>query len=51
VPKAIQVGTNPCFLVLGPDGRIWCTNTGGTDICVIDPATLDKIASKPGRRP
>src|SRR6185369_5836818 len=45
VLKAIPVGTNPHFLVLGPDGRIWGTNTGGTDIYVIDPATQDKIAS------
>jgi len=37
--------SNPHFLVLGPDGRIWGTNTGGTDIYVIDPATQDKIAS------
>ena len=45
VLKAIPVGTNPHFLVLGPDGRIWGTNTGGTDIYVIDPGTQDKIAS------
>src|SRR5207302_5549745 len=45
VIKAIPVGTNPHFLVLGPDGRIWGTNTGGTDIYVIDPGTQDKIAS------
>src|SRR6202040_1826854 len=45
VVKAIPVGTNPHFLVLGPDGRIWGTNTGGTDIYVIDPVTQDKIAS------
>ena len=45
VIEAIPVGTNPHFLVLGPDGRIWGTNTGGTDIYVIDPATQDKIAA------
>jgi len=45
VLKAIPVGTNPHFLVLGPDGRIGGTNTGGTDIYVIDPTTQDKIAS------
>lgn len=45
VIKSIPVGANPHFLVLGPDGRIWGTNTGGNDIYVIDPATQEKIAS------
>jgi len=39
----------------GPATRTRLVNidNGGTltDICVIDPATQDKIASKPGRRP
>jgi YVTN family beta-propeller protein len=45
VIKTIPVGANPHFLVLGPDGRIWGTNTGGNDIYVIDPATQEKVAS------
>jgi DNA-binding beta-propeller fold protein YncE len=32
VIKTIPVGTNPPFVVLGPDGRIWGTNTGGNDV-------------------
>jgi YVTN family beta-propeller protein len=45
VVKTIPVGNNPHFLVLGPDGRIWGTNTGDDDIFVIDPVTLEKIAT------
>jgi YVTN family beta-propeller protein len=45
VIKTIPVKTNPHFLVLGPDRRIWGTNTGENDIYVIDPATQDKIAT------
>src|SRR5262245_14566596 len=37
--QTIPVRTNPHFLVLGPDKRIWGTNTGENDIYVIDPAT------------
>ena len=43
--KTLPVGANPHFLVLGPDGRIWGTNSGGNDIFVIDPATQSKVAS------
>ncbi len=42
--QTIPVQTNPHFLVLGPDRRIWGTNTGENDIYVIDPATQTKIA-------
>jgi len=45
VIKTIPVGTNPHFLVLGPDGRIWGCNTGGNDIYVIDPQTQSIAAS------
>jgi YVTN family beta-propeller protein len=45
VIKTIPTGSNPHFLVLGPDGLVWGTNTGGSDIYVIDPATQEKIAS------
>jgi YVTN family beta-propeller protein len=45
VIKTIPVKTNPHFLVLGPDRRIWGTNTGENDIYVIDPVTQDKIAT------
>ena len=37
--KTIPVGPNPHFLVLGPDGRIWGTNTGRNDIFMIDTKT------------
>ena len=45
VVKTIVVGANPHFLILGPDGRIWGSNTGDSDIYVIDPATQEKIAT------
>ena len=50
--KSLQVGTNPHFLVVGPKGYVWGTNTGGTDIYVIDPATQDiagtlEVGAKP----
>ena len=45
IVKRLTVGANPHFLVLGPDGRIWGTNTGGTDIYVIDPATQEIAAT------
>lgn len=45
VIETIPVKTNPHFLVLGPDRRIWGTNTGENDIYVIDPATQTKVAS------
>jgi YVTN family beta-propeller protein len=52
VVKTIPVGINPHFLVLGPDGRIWGCNTGDDDIFVIDPVSLEKVASfKVGREP
>lgn len=41
IVKSLQVGTNPHFLVVGPKGYVWGTNTGGTDIYVIDPATQE----------
>jgi len=44
VIQTIPVKTNPHFLVLGPDRRIWGTNTGENDIYVIDPATQTKVA-------
>lgn len=44
VIKTIPVGSNPHFLTLGPDGRIWGANSGGNDIYVIDPATQTKVA-------
>lgn len=37
VIETIPVGTNPHFLVVGPNGYIWGTNTGQNDIFVIDP--------------
>ena len=43
VIQTIPVKTNPHFLVLGPDRRIWGTNTGENDIYVIDPATQTKV--------
>jgi len=52
VVKTLPVGINPHFLVLGPDGRIWGCNTGDDDIFVIDPVSLEKVASfKVGREP
>jgi YVTN family beta-propeller protein len=45
VIKTIEVKENPHFLVLGPDSRIWGTNTGKSDIYVIDPVTQDLITS------
>ena len=42
--QTIPVKTNPHFLVLGPDRRIWGTNTGENDIYVIDPATQTQVA-------
>lgn len=52
VIKTISVGINPHFLVLGPDGRIWGCNTGDDDIFVIDPVSMEKVASfKVGREP
>lgn len=36
--QTIPVGSNPHFLVVGPGGYIWGTNTGQNDIFVIDPA-------------
>jgi len=42
--QTIPVKTNPHFLVLGPDRRIWGTNTGENDIYVIDPATQTMVA-------
>lgn len=45
VVKSIPVGINPHFLTLGPDGRIWGCNTGDDDIFVIDPATMEKVAT------
>src|SRR5215475_1789761 len=44
VIKTVPVKTNPHFLVLGPDRRIWGTNTGENDIYIIDPATQTKVA-------
>ena len=44
VIQTIPVKTNPHFLVLGPDRRIWGTKTGENDIYVIDPATQTKVA-------
>src|SRR5262245_35293482 len=44
VIKTIPVKTNPHFLVLGPDKRIWGTNTGENDIYIIDPATQTMVA-------
>jgi len=43
--KKIPVGPNPHFLVVAQDGRIWGTNTGASDIYVIDPDKQEKIAS------
>jgi YVTN family beta-propeller protein len=37
--KSIPVGPNPHFLVLGPEGRIWGSNTGADNVYVIDPAS------------
>jgi YVTN family beta-propeller protein len=45
IVKRIAVGTNPHFLILGPDGRIWGCNTGANDIYVIDPETQDIVGS------
>jgi YVTN family beta-propeller protein len=45
VIKTIPVKANPHFLVLGPDRRIWGTNTGENDIYVIDPMVQDIIAT------
>jgi YVTN family beta-propeller protein len=45
VIKRIPVGTNPHFLALGPDGRIWGCNTGSNDIYVIDPGVQEVVAS------
>jgi len=45
IVKRLAVGTNPHFLVLGPDGRIWGCNTGSNDIYVIDPASNEIIGS------
>jgi YVTN family beta-propeller protein len=36
--QTIPVGSNPHFLVVGPGGYIWGTNTGQNDIFVIDPS-------------
>jgi len=44
VIQTIPVKTNPHFLVLGPDRRIWGTNTGENDIYVIDPTTQTMVA-------
>ena len=44
VIQTIPVKTNPHFLVLGPDKRIWGTNTGENDIYVIDPSTQTMVA-------
>jgi YVTN family beta-propeller protein len=45
VLKRIPVGTNPHFLVLGPDGRIWGCNAGSNDVYVIDTAAQDIVGS------
>lgn len=52
IVKSIPVGANPHFLVVGPQGFVWGTNTGGTDIYVIDPATQEiagtlEVGAKP----
>lgn len=52
IVKSLPVGTNPHFLVVGPKGYVWGTNTGGTDIYVIDPATQEiagtlEVGAKP----
>lgn len=52
VVKSLPVGANPHFLVVGPKGYVWGTNTGGTDIYVIDPATQEiagtiEVGAKP----
>jgi YVTN family beta-propeller protein len=36
--QTIPVGSNPHFLVVGPGGYIWGTNTGQNDVFVIDPS-------------
>jgi len=45
VIQTIPVKANPHFLVLGPDRRIWGTNTGENDIYIIDPTTQDKVGT------
>ncbi len=52
IVKSMPVGANPHFLVVGPKGYVWGTNTGGTDIYVIDPATQEiagtfEVGAKP----
>jgi len=43
--QTIPVGANPHFLVVGPGGYIWGTNTGQNDIFVIDPAEQKVIGT------
>ena len=45
VTKTIPVGANPHFLVVGPNGMIWGTNTGQNDVYIIDPASQSLVAS------
>lgn len=52
IVKSLPVGANPHFLVVGPNGYVWGTNTGGNDIYVIDPVKQEiagtlEVGAKP----
>jgi YVTN family beta-propeller protein len=45
VIKKIPVGSNPHFLILGPDGYIWGANTGESSVFVLDPKSQELLST------